>query len=121
MNNREVGTTKEETAVKFLEKQGVKILARNFRIRGGEIDIIGKDNDYICFIEVKYRADSKVGKPEEAVNRLKQKKISRVSDFYRIKENIDLYTPMRFDVIAIEKDNLNWYKDAFPYCGDAYF
>ena len=121
MNKREIGTTKEETAVRYLEQQGIIILERNFRIRGGEIDIIGRDKEFICFIEVKYRSDSRLGKPMEAVNSKKQQTISRVSDFYRMKEKVSIYTPMRFDVISIEKEQLTWYKDAFPYCGNAYF
>ena len=58
MNNRKVGTEKEEKAIEFLEKSGMHILEKNFRCRQGEIDIIGIHKGYLTFVEVKYRKNS---------------------------------------------------------------
>ncbi len=117
MNKREVGNTKELLACKYLSQQGVKILERNFRCRTGEIDIIAKDDKYLCFIEVKYRSDDFFGEPQEAVNFRKQKHICKVSDFYLYSKYKSFDLPVRYDVVAIsQKDNIftfKWIKNAF--------
>ena len=66
MNKREVGAAYEEAAAVFLEKNGVRILERNFRCRQGEIDLIGRDGEYLVFFEVKYRKNADAGFPAEA-------------------------------------------------------
>ena len=94
----------------------VKILNRNFRCKIGEIDIIFRDKEYLVFGEVKYRNENHYGSPEEAVNVAKQKKICRVSDYYRVKYHIPSNTNIRYDVVAILQDQITWHKNAFPYC-----
>ena len=61
----------------------MRILERNFRRgRNGEIDIIGRDGKYLVFVEVKYRRDGQTGDPLEAVDRAKQRRISRTAQCY---------------------------------------
>ena len=60
------GTAYEVIAADYLKKQGVRILEMNYRTSRGEIDIIGKEKDTICFIEVKYRNSTRYGTPQEA-------------------------------------------------------
>lgn len=115
MNNRQLGTQKEEAAARFLMEAGIDIIHTNFRCRIGEIDIIGKDGSTYVFVEVKYRNSSNKGYAAEAVNYSKQKKICRVSDYFRMINSLNEYTPCRFDVIAIDNDNINWIKNAFEY------
>ena len=74
MNKRKTGAKYEKQAADYLERQGVEILARNYRNRKGEIDLIGRDSEYTVFFEVKYRRDNSKGTPEEAVHYGKQKK-----------------------------------------------
>ncbi|MCR4324789.1 MAG: YraN family protein [Candidatus Curtissbacteria bacterium] len=62
-----IGKIGEDAAVKFLQKNGYKIIEHNFRIRGGEIDIIAKDGKTLVYVEVKTRSTSAFGLPEEAV------------------------------------------------------
>ena len=57
-----------------MEEQGYFILERNYRCKQGEIDLIGKEGEYLCFIEVKYRSDLSYGSPLEAVTKAKQRK-----------------------------------------------
>ena len=77
MNTRQTGNVYEQMAADYLEKQGMRILERNFRRgRNGEIDIIGRDGKYLVFVEVKFRADSTVGNPFEALTSAKQRTIS---------------------------------------------
>lgn len=115
MNTREIGTKKEEEACRYLEKSGVRIRERNFRCRQGEIDIVGEDNGYLVFFEVKYRKDNVKGTASEAVGPAKQRKICRTADYYRMIHHCSSDVPIRFDVIAIDGSRLQWIRDAFGY------
>ncbi|MGN0690377.1 MAG: YraN family protein, partial [Oscillospiraceae bacterium] len=53
MKNKEIGYAGEKLVAEFLESRGCEILCRNFTIRGGEIDIVAKDGEYLVFVEVK--------------------------------------------------------------------
>lgn len=117
MNKREIGSEKEARAAKYLEQAGMRILARNFRCRQGEIDLVAQDQDVIVFIEVKYRRTAAKGLPEEAVSCRKMQKISRVAAFFFARYQLSPDTASRFDVIAIEGNSLRHYRDAFPFAG----
>lgn len=116
MNTREVGTEKEEIAYEFLTRNGVIIQERNFRCRLGEIDMVGYDGEYLVFFEVKYRKDSQKGSALEAVGYQKQQRICKVSDYYRMLHHCSFDTPVRYDVIAIDGNQIQWVKNAFEYC-----
>ena len=115
MNKREKGAQKEEQVCAYLLSKGVKIKERNFRSRHGEIDIIGYDEEFLVFFEVKYRSSRSKGSAAEAVGFTKQRKICRVSDYYRMIHRFSDDTPIRFDVVAIDGENLRWIKNAFYY------
>ena len=108
MNRRRVGADKECLAAAFLESRGVSILERNYRSRSGEIDLVGRDGEYLVFIEVKYRAGVRMGHPE-------QKQICRVADYYRLVRQLPVQTAIRYDVVAIEGEEIRWVKNAFPH------
>ena len=112
-NKRKLGSEKEELAIAYLTEQGVKILARNFYFRGGELDLIVKDGEYICFIEVKYRKNIVYGFPEEAVTPAKQQKIVQGARVFLYQNKYAPDTPCRFDVISIYQEEVTWIKDAF--------
>lgn len=115
MNTREKGAQKEEEVCAYLRLKGVKIRERNFRCRQGEIDIIGYDGDYLVFFEVKYRAGKSRGSAAEAVGFAKQRKICQVADYYRVLHHCTEDTPLRFDVVAVDGEDVTWIKDAFDY------
>ena len=94
------GKEAEETAVEFLKEKGYNILSRNFRVKLGEIDIIAKDGQTICFIEVKARHSQECGFPEEAVERRKQRQIAKAAFCY-LKENNLFESQARFDVVSL--------------------
>lgn len=114
MNKREIGTKYEAFACEYLKKNGYEIVERNFRSKKGEIDIIAKDNEYLCFIEVKYRDAFGLTKGYEAVNKKKQDIIFGVAKYYIYKNNLKDDIACRFDVISIDGDNVTLYKNAFP-------
>ena len=115
MNTREKGAQKEQQVCAYLLSAGIEILERNFRARQGEIDIIGRDREYLVFFEVKYRENDRSGSAAEAVGRAKQKKICKVADYYRMLHNCPEDTPIRFDVVALDGEKLSWIKNAFYY------
>ncbi len=115
--NKDVGTWYEELAEDYLKERKCQILEKNFRTRQGEIDLIIKDQEYLVFVEVKYRKNASLGMPYEAVDYKKQRQICRISDYYRVFHQVSEFTPMRFDVISICGSQIDWIKNAFAYIG----
>ena len=113
MNNRQVGSNYEQLAAEYLKEKGMTILEMNFHNRSGEIDIIAKDGEYICFVEVKYRTTNQYGSPLEAVNYRKQQQIRKVALYYLMRNGLNEWTPCRFDVIAFEGDEITYIENAF--------
>lgn len=112
-NKRKLGSQKEELAAAFLLGQGAEVLDKNFYFHGGELDLVAKDGEYLCFIEVKYRKSDVYGYPEEAVTPAKQRKILQGARVYMYQKKYPADTPCRFDVISVYKDRITWIKDAF--------
>ena len=99
---RETGGLCEGMACKYLESLGFKILAKNFRVgRIGEIDIIAKDNEHTCFIEVKARSSEKFGKPSESIVAKKRKTIQKVASMYLSSRGLYDKIPVRFDALEV--------------------
>ena len=115
MNQVEKGKQYEEKAADFLKSQGVQILFQNYRCRQGEIDLIGLHENCLVFIEVKYRKDKRQGMLEEAVGVKKQIKICRTSDYFRMCHSNYAFMQVRYDVVAITKEEVKWYQNAFYY------
>ena len=115
VNNRSLGSKKEMEAAAYLKSRGIRIVSCNYRCAFGEIDIIGMDKDTYVFFEVKYRASDSKGYASDAVGYKKQRIISRVCDYYRMKNGLGDFTPCRFDVIAIDGGSFDWIKNAFYY------
>ena len=114
-SSKRTGLYYETQAAVFLEKQGYQILERNFRCPAGEIDLIAKEGEYLCFVEVKYRSERETGTPEEAVDAKKQKRISRAALFYLMKQGLGDTTPCRFDVVGIRPEGIRVTKNAFSF------
>ena len=102
-NKAEVGAFGEEYTVKYLKKQGYKILDRNFHSRFGEIDIIASKKDIIAFIEVKTRSENSIYSPREAVDFHKQQKCIKTAQTYLVQNRVELQP--RFDVSEILLQN----------------
>lgn len=115
INRRAVGTSKEGLACEFLCDKGITILEKNFRCRMGEIDIIGRDDKYLVFFEVKYRYSGVSGYGSEAVDFRKRRIICKVSDYYRMIKGIFENEYIRFDVLTVTNDKIDWIQNAFEY------
>lgn len=105
--NKIKGDLGEKTVEKYLEKNGYKILARNFKCKYGEIDIIFEDKKEIVFGEIKTRNGLKYGYPAESVTSIKRKHIFNTSKYFLYINDL-LNKNIRFDVIEVYlKNNKN--------------
>lgn len=100
MSNRGLQQIGEDAAVRFLERRGMRILVRNWRIKLGEIDIVAADGATLVFVEVKARGDGNSPDPELAVGHAKQKRLRRLAEAYLAFERPEV-TTCRFDVVAV--------------------
>ncbi len=104
------GKTGEEAAAAFLKQNGYRILEMNFRTKTGEIDIVAEHKNTVAFVEVKTRSNLNYGRPEIAVNKVKQRKLLRVAELFLAKYKITERSS-RFDIVAISgdpKEPENW-------------
>ncbi len=97
-----LGQTGEKLAGLFLEKKGLKIIERNFRIRGGEIDLVARDGNFLVFVEVKTSYNSTGESPVFRVNNRKQARLVKAAEAYLVKRNIGENQAVRFDVVTVE-------------------
>lgn len=96
-----VGKHGEDLAAEYLTKHGYKIIDRNFRIRGGEIDIVAIEKNTLVIVEVKTRTSHRFGLPEESINTYKLKFLERAAIFYRnTRKNLPLGE--RIDVVTVD-------------------
>jgi putative endonuclease len=111
-----LGDHAEQLAHEFLLEQGLRPVARNFRSRGGEIDLIMLDERCLAFIEVRYRRSSGFMKPVLTIDYHKQRKIIRTAAMFTARNHRFSDLTMRFDVIALEgtdRPAISWIRDAF--------
>ncbi|MBF0384916.1 MAG: YraN family protein [Candidatus Omnitrophica bacterium] len=101
--SKKTGNFGEEIAATFLKEHGYKIIARNYRNRFGEIDIIAREKGILCFVEVKTRRNSAFGSPFEAIGEFKKKRMITSTKLYleEIKMND---VQVRFDAVFITLD-----------------
>lgn len=112
-NKRSVGREYEQLAAKYLMEQGYEVITQNFRCRTGEIDIIAKDQEYLVFVEVKFRTNTSKGLPQEAIDTRKIRKITHTAQYYMLIHQIPLDTPCRFDVVIILDRDIALIQNAF--------
>ena len=104
---KNLGNAGELFAANYLENHGYKIIAKNFRVRSAEIDIIAEIDDMIVFVEVKTRSNIKHGLPVEAVNFRKQQKIIEAAGVF-LQDEKYFDKACRFDVIEIYSDGMKF-------------
>jgi putative endonuclease len=95
-----LGKNGEDLACRELERRGYVIVARRYRLRRGELDIIARDGPTVVFVEVKTRADQMFGDAAEAVTPLKQLRMTRLAEEYLMRHQLS-DCPCRFDVVSI--------------------
>jgi putative endonuclease len=99
---RSQGNAAEERACRHLDRSGFTIVERNFRTRGGEIDIVARKGDVLVFVEVRSREVPDFGSPEESVTPAKRRRIVATARRYLSNVPPSTWREARFDVIAVE-------------------
>ncbi|MGB5625365.1 MAG: YraN family protein [Woeseiaceae bacterium] len=115
-DTRTLGERAEENALRYLLSHGLKRVTRNFRSRGGEIDLIMLHGDCLAFVEVRYRRSVRFAAPAVTVDRHKQRKILRTAALFLAREQRYARHTIRFDVVSItgiRHDTIEWIQDAF--------
>lgn len=98
--NKILGEYGENAAAEYLKNKKYKITERNYKNNFGEIDIIARHKKDIVFIEVKTRRSNKYGRPYEAVNYYKQRRITGAAKAYLYKKRL-FDVNVRFDVVEV--------------------
>jgi putative endonuclease len=114
------GSQGEQAAYDFLIAKGYVCRERNFRLRGGEIDLIMDDGAYLVFVEVKFRRSLDYGAPEEAVTAAKIKRMTKAALTYIVQNRL-ADRGVRFDVIAVDLEGVHHLPNAFETSGKYYF
>ncbi len=94
-----LGRWGEDRAARWLQIRGYRIVARRYCRRGGEVDLIAQQGEFLCFVEVKLRRDARMGEAREAVDRRKQERLRTAAIHYLIEYPTDLQP--RFDVMEV--------------------
>ncbi|WP_250252534.1 YraN family protein [Chryseobacterium sp. Marseille-Q3244] len=102
-NHNDFGILAEELAADYLEKNGYKILDRNFRFQKAEIDIIAEKDEFIIIVEVKARSTDAFILPQEAVTKTKIRSIVSAANHYL--EEFNKQNEVRFDIISVLPDH----------------
>ena len=116
---KSLGDECEALAASWLERQGMRVLARNFRGKTGEIDIIARHGDHLVFLEVRARSNRAYDSAAGSVDRRKQQRILRTAQVFLQRHPGLANLPCRFDVIAFEprqsgnRLDIRWIPGAF--------
>jgi putative endonuclease len=96
-----LGRAAEAAAARFLERRGYRVLATNFRARGGELDIVAEDEGSLAIVEVRYRSSERFGGAAASVTFLKRSRIVRAARALLARNPTLASLPARFDVVEV--------------------
>jgi putative endonuclease len=114
-----IGRRGEDTALRHLESAGLSLLERNYRCRGGEIDLVMREGETLVLVEVRLRNSDEFGGAAASVGRGKQRRVALAAKHLLLTRPAYRRMPARFDVVAIERVapggavEIRWIRDAF--------
>lgn len=113
-----VGRRGEDAALRHLESAGLKLLERNYRCRGGEIDLVMQEGSTLVLVEVRLRSSGEFGGAAASVGRRKQRRVALAAKHLLLRRPEYRRLPARFDVVAISggtdsATGISWIRDAF--------
>ncbi|RMD78060.1 MAG: YraN family protein [Gammaproteobacteria bacterium] len=115
MDRRALGRRMEEEALRHLLARGLSLLARNWRCRAGEVDLVLQEGEAVVFVEVRYRSGSAFGGGAASVDPLKRRRLRAAALHYLQRRAPG--APARFDVVELRGDparpQIRWIRDAF--------
>ena len=107
------GAAGEQLAADYLVRQGLSVIERNFRVKGGEIDLVCRDGKTTVFVEVRLRSRSDFGGAAASITATKQARLILAARHWLLRHG---ETPCRFDCMlldGLESKNIEWLRDAF--------
>ena len=108
------GAAEEDLALRFMQAQGLQLVARNVRFRGGELDLVMKDGDTLVITEVRKRSREDYGGAAASVGLSKQRRIVLATRLWLARSPQYSSWPIRFDVCALDgADQISWLRAAF--------
>ena len=117
LDRRARGDAVEDSALDYLQRQGLRLVARNARARGGELDLVMLEGEALVFVEVRYRAGHGFGGGAASVDHGKRRKLVRAAQAFLLRHPQHADAPCRFDVIDAsgnpQAPQLEWLRDAF--------
>lgn len=100
-------------AADHLSAKGLRVLDRNFRIRGGEIDLICLDGPTVVFVEVRFRRRADYGGAAASITATKQSRVILAARYWLAGQRRYASSPCRFDCVLMDGEGMEWLKDAF--------
>lgn len=111
------GAQAERIACRYLEKHGLQLVTRNYRCRGGEIDLLMRHGQLLVVVEVRHRRGQRFGGAAASIDTRKQRRLILAAQDYLARHPAAATTPVRFDVLALDGDiaapAVDWIRDAF--------
>ena len=107
----QLGQEAENLSAEFLQRQGLRLVTRNYRCRMGEIDLVMDDRGTLVFVEVRLRKNNLFGGAGASITAHKQGKLVRAAQHYLQQQAVQ--PPCRFDAVLLDGGRLEWIKDAF--------
>jgi putative endonuclease len=107
------GAATERAAELWLQQQGLRTIERNFRCRGGEIDLVMRDGEGVVFVEVRLRSYHAFGGAAASVTARKQQRLTHAARYFMACRPQWRERPCRFDVIATSGSGWQWLRNAF--------
>ncbi len=109
--NKQTGDYYEKQALAYLIRHGLILIESNYHSRFGEIDLIMQDQEFLVFVEVRYRSTNQYGGPLASVTKAKQSKIIKCAQMYLVQQSHEHYC--RFDLVCFNDQQPDWIKNAF--------
>jgi putative endonuclease len=111
------GRSAELRAEQYLAAQGLVVIARNFRCRAGELDLVCRDGRVLAVVEVRARSRAGFGGALGSITARKRRRMMRATGYFLLVAGVGRGLPVRFDVVALDGPaadaTLTWVKDAF--------
>lgn len=108
---KQEGARAEALAAAYLERQGLRVVDRNYRCRQGEIDLVCRDGATLVFVEVRLRRSAGFGGAAESITCRKQRRIVLAAQHYLA--GLSTLPPCRFDAVLQNGSEIEWVRDAF--------
>ena len=112
-NTQQRGRDAEDRAAALLSRHGLRLMQRNYRCRGGEIDLVMRDGELLVFVEVRFRNSVAFGGALVSIDQRKRRRLLNAANHFIV--NSGWQGPFRFDVVGFDGDReAHWIRDAFP-------